>query len=137
MIWLCKVKFTFFNMKTNIKEALKISSIPVIFASMCCLSPVILVLLGVSTVSFASSLADTLYGDYKWYFRGIGLFTLAGALIFYLRRAKGICTFDEVKKRRNEIINIVMMSLIAGVIGYIFFLYVVVHYIGVFLDLWA
>ncbi len=124
-------------MKTNLKDALKISSIPVVFASMCCLSPVILVLLGISTVSFASSLADTLYGDYKWYFRAVGLLTLLGALIFYLRRAKGICTFDQVKKRRNEIINTVVMSLIAGVIGYIFFLYVVVHYIGVFLDLWA
>jgi len=118
-------------------DALKISSLPVIFASLCCLSPVILVLLGLSTVSFASSLADTLYGDYKWYFRGVGLITLAVAIVYYLRGAKGICTIDEVKKRRNEIINIVAISLIASVLGYLFFLYVVVHYVGVFLDLWA
>jgi len=121
----------------NIKEAFKISSIPVIFASMCCLSPIILLLFFGATASFASSLADSLYGDYKWYFRALGLILLAIALFIYLRRAKGICTFDEVKKRRNEIINIVMMSLIAGIIGYVFFLYVVVHYIGVFLNLWA
>jgi hypothetical protein len=120
-----------------LRDALKISSLPVIFASLCCLSPVILVLLGLSTVSFASSLADTLYGDYKWYFRGVGLITLAVAIVYYLRRAKGICTIDEVKKRRNEIINIVAISLIASVLGYLFFLYVVVHYVGVFLDLWA
>jgi hypothetical protein len=120
----------------SLKDTFKISSIPVLFASMCCLSPVILVLLGVSTVSFASSLADTLYGEYKWVFRGIGLLALIIALVFYFRRTKGICTFDEVKRRRNEIINIVAMTLIAGVIGYIFFLYVVVHYIGVFLNLW-
>lgn len=120
----------------SLKDSLKISSVPVLFASMCCLSPVILVLLGVSTVSFASSLADTLYGEYKWVFRGIGLLALIIALVFYFRRTKGICTFDEVKRRRNEIINIVAMTLIAGVIGYIFFLYVVVHYIGVFLELW-
>ncbi len=120
-----------------LRDALKISSLPVIFASLCCLSPVILVLLGLSTVSFASSLADTLYGDYKWYFRGVGLIALAVAIVYYLRRAKGICTIDEVKKRRNEIINIVAISLIASVLGYLFFLYVVVHYVGVFLDLWA
>lgn len=121
---------------SKLKEALKISSIPVVLASLCCLSPVILVLIGVSTVSFASSLADTLYGDYKWYFRGAGLLALLFALYFYLTRQKGICTIDEVKRRRNEVINYLALTLIAGVLGYLFFLYVVVHYIGVWLNLW-
>ncbi|MEK7574703.1 MAG: hypothetical protein AAB511_00525 [Patescibacteria group bacterium] len=120
----------------NFKEIFKISSIPVIIASLCCLSPVILVLAGIGTVGFASSLADTLYGEYKWYFRVAGLLALALALVFYFRRAKGICTIDEAKRRRNEIINTVALSIIAGVAGYIFFLYVVVHYIGVFLAIW-
>ncbi len=106
-------------------------------ASLCCLSPVILVLLGISTVSFGSSLADTLYGDYKWYFRLAGLISLDVALIFYFRRSKGICTIDEAKKRRNEIINTVVLAVIGGVLGYLFFLYVVVHYIGVWLSLWS
>lgn len=118
-------------------DILKISSIPVIIASLCCLSPVILVLLGLSTVSFAGSLADTLYGDYKWVFRGIGLLALLGSIAWYLRSQKGICTLDEAKKRRNEIINIVAFSVIIGVLGYLFFLYVVVHYVGVFLDIWS
>jgi hypothetical protein len=125
------------NITVVLRDALKITSLPVIFASLCCLSPVILVLLGLSTVSFASSLADTLYGEYKWYFRGVGLALLAIALVYYFRRTKGICTLDQVKKRRNEIINIVAISFIVAILGYIFFLYVVVHYVGVFLDLWA
>lgn len=120
----------------KIKEILKISGMPVLIASLCCLSPVILVLLGVSTVSFASSLADTLYGDYKWVFRGIGTLALIGSLVFYLRRQIGICTFDEALKRRNEIINYVALTVMAGVLGYVFFLYVVVHYVGVWLSLW-
>ncbi len=121
---------------TNMKDILKISSIPVLLASLCCLSPIILVLLGVTTVSFASSFSDILYGEYKWYFRLVGLLGLALSLVFYFRQTKGICTVDEVKKRRNEIINTIALSVIAGVVGYIFFLYVVVHYWGVFLDLW-
>ena len=120
----------------NIKEILKLSSIPVVLASLCCLSPIILVLLGISTVSFASSLSDTLYGEYKWVFRSIGLLALLFSLAYYLRRKKGICTIDDVKRRRNEIINYLALTLIAGILGYIFFLYVVVHYIGVWLSLW-
>jgi len=120
----------------KIKEALKISSIPVVIASLCCLSPIILVLLGVGTVGFASSLADSLYGEYKWYFRLAGLAVMAVALVMYFRRKKNICTLDAVKRRRNEIINTVALVLIAGVLGYLFFLYVVLHYIGVFLDIW-
>lgn len=120
----------------DIKAVFKISSLPVVVASLGCLSPVILVLLGVSTISFASSLADTFYGEYKWYFRLAGLVCLLGVLFFYFYRSKGICTIDEAVRRRNEIINLVALTLIAGVVGYISFLYVVVHYTGVFLNLW-
>ena len=120
----------------TLKDIFKISSIPVIIASLCCLSPIILVLLGIGTVSFASSLADTLYGEYKWIFRGIGLLALIVSVFFYLRRTKGICTADEAKRRRNEIINTVAISIIAGVLGYLFFLYVILHYAGVLLNIW-
>ncbi len=120
----------------KIKEILKISSIPVVIASLCCLSPVILVIFGIGTVGVASSLADTLYGEYKWYFRIAGLIAMAIALVLYFRRTKNICTFDQVKKRRNEIINIVALTLIVGVFGYIIFLYGIVHYVGVWLNLW-
>lgn len=118
------------------KEILKISSIPVVIASLCCLTPVVIVLAGIGTVTFASTLADTLYGDYKWVFRLIGLSALLASLVVYLRRQKGICTIDEAVRRRNEIINIAVIALAAGVAGYFFFLYVVVHYIGVFLNIW-
>jgi len=119
----------------KMKDVFKISSIPVVIASLCCLSPVILILLGIGTVSFASSLADTLYGEYKWYFRLAGCIALVGAVVLYFRR-KGVCTLDQARRRRNEIFNTILVAFIVGVLGYIFFLYIVVHYIGVFLNLW-
>ena len=121
----------------NIKEIFKISSLPVIVASLCCLSPVVLVLFGIGTVSFASSLADTFYGDYKWFFRAAGIMAMVISLLIYFRRTKGICTIDDVKRRRNEVINIVAITVVTCVVGYIFFLYVVVHYIGVGLNIWS
>jgi uncharacterized membrane protein len=120
----------------SIKELLKITGLPVLFASLCCLSPLIFVLLGVSTVSIASSLADTLYGDYKWWFRGFGLLTLALSLLLYFR-SKGICSMNMVKKKRRQILNTVLLSLAVGVAGYMFWLYVVVHYWGVWWGLWS
>lgn len=118
------------------KDALKISGIPVVVASLCCLSPVILVALGLASVAFGASLADIFYGQYKWAFRGAGLLGLAVAIVVYLRRTAGICTLNEAVRRRNEIINIVALSLTVSVAGYIFFLYVVVEYAGKFLHLW-
>lgn len=117
------------------KELLKLTGIPVVVASLCCLSPVIIVLLGLGTTAFAASLADTLYGDYKWVFRGIGLVALVIALVVYFRN-KGICTLDQAKKHRREIINKTLLALFVGVVGYVFFLYVVVEVFGIWLGIW-
>ncbi|MBI4175197.1 hypothetical protein HY523_01115 [Candidatus Berkelbacteria bacterium] len=121
----------------QLKEIAKVTWLPVVFASLCCLSPVILVLLGLSTVSFAASLADTLYGTYKWSFRALGLILLLVSLGWYFWKAKGICTLDEAKRRRNEIINTVLIVLLSGVIGYVVFLYIIVEYAGILLGIWS
>ena len=121
--------------KLNWRDLLKISSLPVFIASLCCLSPIILLSLGLVTLSAATELADVFYGTYKWIFRAVGFAALVTAFVFYIRR-QGVCTIDEVKRRRNEILNKLALTLITGVLGYVFFLYVVVHYLGVFLNVW-
>lgn len=120
----------------KIKELLKVTGLPVVVASLCCLSPLILLTFGFATVSFAGSLSDVLYGQYKWIFRIGGLLLLLISIFMYFRRQKGICTLDEAKKHRQEIINKSLLFLIVGILGYIFFLYVVVHYLGVFSGVW-
>lgn len=120
----------------SIKELFKITGIPVLFASLCCLSPIILLLFGIGTVSYAASLTDLLYGQYKWWFRAFGLFLLAISLIIYFRKKK-ICTIDQVKKRKNEVINTVLVVFISAVVAYVVWLYIIVHYWGVFLNIWS
>ena len=120
----------------KLKELSKVTGLPVVVASLCCLAPLVLVLFGLATVSFASSLSDVLYGQYRWAFRSVGLVLLAISIVIYFRKQKGICTIDEAKKRRREIINTTFLFLIVGVLGYIFFLYVIVHYAGVFFGIW-
>jgi hypothetical protein len=121
--------------KLDIRNLFKLSSIPVFIASLCCLSPIILLSLGIVSVSVAGELADVFYGTYKWVFRAVGFIALFVAFYFYMRR-EGVCTFDEAIKRRNEILNKLALTLIIGALGYVFFLYVVVHYVGVFLNVW-
>lgn len=121
--------------KIKISDIFKVSSIPVFIASLCCLSPILLLSAGLVSLSVASELADIFYGKYKWVFRVVGLMALVVSFVFYLRRS-GVCTLDEVKKRRNEIINKLILTIIFGVLGYIFFLYVVVHYVGAWLNVW-
>ena len=120
----------------KLREIFKVISLPVAVASLCCLGPVILVALGLSTVSFAASLSNTFYGDYKWVFRGVGLLLLSISITFYLRRTKNICTLDQAKRRRNEVINTIALAVMGGTLGYLFFLYVVVHYLGVWFSIW-
>ena len=119
----------------KIKDMFKITGIPVVFASLCCLAPLVLVLLGVSTVAFGASLTDTLYGNYRWAFRGLGALTLAASLFIYFRR-RGICTLDQAKRKRKFVINTILISVIVFVIGYIIFLYVVVEIIGIRVGIW-
>lgn len=119
----------------QLKEVFKIASLPVLVASLCCLSPLVLVMLGISTVSVAASLTDTFYGEYKWYFRLAGFAALVVAYVMYLRK-QGVCTLDQAKRERNRILNQFLLLLLGGVIGYVVFLYVVVHYAGVWYQIW-
>lgn len=120
----------------KVKEILKVIFLPVIAASLCCLSPLVLVMLGLSSVAFATSLADTFYGDYKWLFRGLGFLFLLISLIYYFRKQKGICTLDQARRRKNEIINFVLLALIASVVVYVIWLYVVVEILGIWYGIW-
>lgn len=52
----------------------------------CCVSPVVLYLLGAATATEAVSLGNTFYYGYGWYFRGAGLIVGGAAIYIYLRR---------------------------------------------------
>ena len=51
----------------------------------CCVSPVVLVLIGVVTAAEAVTLGDTLYYTYGWFFRAAGFLVAALAVYLYLR----------------------------------------------------
>jgi hypothetical protein len=119
----------------SVKEFFKLTWVPVLIASLCCLAPIVLVALGISTVAFGTSLTNVLDGHYRWAFQLAGVAALAVSLIIYFRR-RGVCTLDQVKRHRNEIINKTLLVLIVGIIGYYLFFNLLLTFIGRLLKLW-
>jgi hypothetical protein len=133
--------------KKEKKDLFFISAISAFVAGLCCFTPVVLVLVGLGLglfgisfapgdTEFASNLSDILYGQYKWLFRSAGLVALMGGMVVYFRR-RGICSIDQVKLKRNKIINITLLVLISAVAVYLVWLYVIVEYAGIFLNIWG
>ena len=69
----------------------------------CCVSPVVLALLGVATAAEAVTLGDTLYYTYGWYFRAAGLGIAALAVILFLR-GRGVCNVRGAYQYRRMLI---------------------------------
>ncbi|MFN7992043.1 MAG: mercuric transporter MerT family protein [Bryobacteraceae bacterium] len=119
------------------KAAVVLSLAAGFVGGLCCLTPVVLVLVGLAGVSAANSLGNTLYGDYKWLFRAAALAFLVLALLVYLRRT-GVCTLEQARRQRNRIVNLTALVLIASTAVYVFWTYVVLHYWGILAGLpWA
>ncbi|MCX6784299.1 MAG: hypothetical protein NT141_04550 [candidate division WWE3 bacterium] len=119
----------------RLKELFKLTGIPVLIASLCCLAPIILVAAGISTLSFAISLTNLLDGTYRWVFMLAGVISLIVSLIIYFRR-RGICTVSQVLRQRNEIINKTILSILVSIILYYLFFYVFLGAIGRGLKIW-
>ncbi len=114
-----------------------ISALAGLIGGLCCVTPIVLVLLGLASISAAADLGNILYGNYRWIFRSVALAFLALALLVYFRR-RGICTLDQARRARNRILNTTLVVFIFAVGIYIFWTYIAVHYWGIAVGLpWA
>ncbi len=117
------------------KGLLKLTGLPILIASLCCLVPIVLVAAGVSTVAFGISLTNVLDGRYRWAFQIAGALALTISIVMYFRK-RGVCTLDQVRRHRNEIINKTALVVIVGTIGYLLFFGVILTWVGQLLKLW-
>ena len=83
--------------RTGLRSGLGMGLLAGVTAIMCCVSPVVLVLLGIVTAVEAISLGDTLYYEYGWYFRGAGLLAAVSAALIYLRR-RNSCSIGGARR---------------------------------------
>lgn len=73
----------------------------------CCLSPLVLLFLGLTGVSGAMSLAMVLNGQYHWVFVILSIVFMVGAIYFNLRRKK-VCSLQGVKRQKNMVLGTVV-----------------------------
>jgi hypothetical protein len=126
-----------FNISEEQKSFLKkIIPISAFIGGLCCFAPVVLVLFGISSLTFAISLTDLLYGQYAWAFRGIAFLFLSIGLIWYFYKKENICSLDEAKRKKQLIFNFTLTSIIILTVAYLIWTYVIVEILGIALGLW-
>ncbi|MFQ5899907.1 MAG: hypothetical protein ACE5JN_16915 [Candidatus Methylomirabilia bacterium] len=93
------------------RAGLKLGALAGLVGISCCVSPVVLVLLGLSSVSFAISLADTLYYDYGWYFRGPAILLASIGVIRILQQRKS-CHLRGVRAQWKLLVTVILAMVI-------------------------
>lgn len=90
----------------------------------CCVSPVVLVLLGLSSISFAISLGNTLYYAYGWYFRAAALVLAVSGIVAVLRTRRA-CSLRGARAQWRLLLTVGLAMLLVYAI-----LYAITAYLG-------
>lgn len=106
-----------------------VSAASVLIGCLCCVTPLVLLLLGLASVSAAASLDSVLSGRFAWAFRAAALLSLAVGLALHFRR-QGICSLDAARRQRNRIMNTALLALFLVTGSYVGFNYIVLAYVG-------
>lgn len=99
----------------KILRMLRLSFPAATVASLCCLSPLVLVLLGASASSFGVTLFTRTLGPYEWVFFSTGAAFLVASLIAHFR-AQNICTLDQARARQKEVVKTTTLVLVVALI---------------------
>jgi hypothetical protein len=96
------------------KTGLKLGLLAGLVGISCCVSPVVMVLLGLASVSFAISLGNTLYYGYGWYFRGAALI-LAAVGVFGVLRGRHACSLRGARAQWRLLLTVVISMVVVYV----------------------
>ncbi|MCS5534473.1 MAG: hypothetical protein NZ802_01325, partial [Candidatus Poseidoniales archaeon] len=100
-------------------------------ASMCCFPSVLLVGLGLMTVSAGDALSNDLYfGPARWILYGLTIVLLSIGLYRHFQN-QGICTIDQAKRERKRIVNTAILMLIVTFGIYFIWNYVILELLGI------
>lgn len=114
-------------MKKTDKETIGVGVAAAFIAALCCVGPLILIVLGLGTASTALSI-----GAQKPYFLVLGLVFFAVSLFLFIKyRRKNICEGCTTKEQEQKrIINTILIAFMALVILYILLIYIITPWLA-------
>ena len=103
--------------KLNIKSAVKGGTISGFLGALCCITPLVLVLIGLSTVSSAVVLTGVLQQNYRWtlFIPLAATFFLVSTYI-YIKKREGVCNLNTIKNYKVYVITTLMSAIVVWVL---------------------
>jgi len=95
------------NKKKSLFESLKIGLGGGFLASLCCFGPLILVFLGLSSISFAIGISK-----FRPYFITLSVIFLIFAIYFYIKKKEGVCSRKTLKRNWIEILSAIFFAIL-------------------------
>ena len=80
---------------------------------LCCVTPAVLVLFGLTTATAAVSLATRWYAEYAWYLRGAAVLLAIAGIVLHLRR-RNACSLRGARTN----LGLIVTTLTVGVLTY-------------------
>lgn len=80
---------------------------------LCCVTPVVLVLFGLTTATAAVSLATRWYAEYTWYLRGAAALLATAGILLQLRKHNA-CSLRGARAN----VNLIVTTAVVGVLAY-------------------
>ena len=114
-------------LNNNDKKPIKIGLLAGFIASLCCVGPLILIVLGIGGASTALAI-----GKQSPYFLALGILILVVGLgFYYFRKSKKVCDdCEEEQFSWKKAVTIIILACVAFFIVYYVFLYILVPWLA-------
>ncbi len=103
---------------------------------LCAFIPVVLVILGITTVAVGASIFNILFGQYEWVFLGSSGLFLIGFLIWYFYKVENIRSFAEFKKDSKRITVFALFTVVISAVTYYLWTYIIMGKLGSLVGIW-
>jgi len=98
------------------KSIVKVGFFAGLIGALCCVTPLVLVLIGLSGVAGGMALSGTLQQNFRWtLFIPLATIFLIGAVYFHVKRKSGVCNLRTLKKHKAYVLAVIVFSAIVWV----------------------
>ncbi len=101
------------NQQSSQKFGITLGLLSGLAGMLCCVTPAVLVLFGLTTATAAVSLATRWYAEYAWYLRGAAALLAIAGILLHLKR-RNACSLRGARAN----LSLIVTTFVAGVLAY-------------------